>query len=81
MYIEFDRKTCIGAFQCVAEWDAFQENRAAGKADLNEAEEVAEQMFSRDIPTEAERDAEWAARVCPVDAITVYDEDGEQVLP
>ena len=34
MRIEFDRDTCIGMFQCVAEWDAFERDEDAGKAIL-----------------------------------------------
>lgn len=81
MYVEFDRYICIGAFQCVSEWEAFQENRMDGKADLRGADEVEENVFVRDIPADVETDARWAARVCPVDAITVYDDDGTQLVP
>jgi ferredoxin len=80
MRIEFDRDTCTGMFQCTAEWDAFEENREDGKADLREAEEEAEDTFVREIPADAEFDAKMAARVCPVDAIRVYDDDGEQIV-
>ncbi|EJN59961.1 ferredoxin [Halogranum rubrum] len=81
MKIEYDRETCIGIFQCVDEWDAFEKNLDAGKADLLDAEEVDEQVFVREVPEDAEFDAEFAARVCPVDAITLYDDDGEQLVP
>lgn len=81
MKIEYDRETCIGIFQCVDEWDAFEKNLDAGKADLADAEEVDDQVFVREVPEDAEFDAEFAARVCPVDAITVYDDDGEQLVP
>ncbi|SDL90143.1 ferredoxin [Halogranum gelatinilyticum] len=81
MKIEYDRETCIGMFQCVDEWDAFEKNLDDGKADLVDAEEVDEQVFVREVPEDAEFDAEFAARVCPVDAITVYDDDGEQLIP
>jgi ferredoxin len=81
MRIEFDRDTCTGMFQCTAEWDAFEENRDDGKADLRDAEEESEDVFVREIPEDAEFDAKMAARVCPVDAIRVYDDDGEQLIP
>ena len=81
MRIEFDRDTCIGMFQCVAEWDAFEEDTDAGKAVLADSEEVEEDLFAREIPEDAELDAKFAARACPVDAITVYDDDGEQLIP
>ena len=81
MKIEYDRETCIGMFQCVDEWDAFVKNLDDGKADLEDAEEVDEQLFVREVPEDAEFDAEFAARVCPVDAIRVYDDDGEQLVP
>jgi ferredoxin len=81
MRIEYDRDTCIGMFQCVAEWDAFTEDRDAGKADLTDSEEVEADLFAREVPEDAELDAKFAARACPVDAITVYDDDGEQIIP
>jgi ferredoxin len=81
MKIEYDRETCIGMFQCVDEWDAFEKNLDDGKADLVDAEEVEEQVFVREVPEDVEFDAEFAARVCPVDAIKVYDDDGEQLIP
>lgn len=80
MRIEFDRDTCTGMYQCTAEWDAFVENREKGKADLQESEEVEEDIFVREVPEDVKFDAEMAARVCPVDAIKVYDDDGEQIV-
>jgi ferredoxin len=80
MHIEYDRDTCIGMFQCVDEWDGFQKNLDAGKADLVEGEEREEDVFVREVPEDAEFEAEFAARVCPVDAIRLYDDDGEQVV-
>ncbi len=81
MQIEFDRDTCIGMFQCVAEWDAFEKDEDAGKAVLVDGEEVEEDRFVREVPEGAELDAKFAARACPVDAIVVYDDDGEQLIP
>ncbi len=81
MYIEFDRDTCIGMFQCVAEWDQFQRNKDAGKADLLGSDEVEPDTFVREVPEDEEFEAEMAGRVCPVDAITVYDDDGTQLVP
>jgi ferredoxin len=81
MQIEFDRDTCIGMFQCVAEWDAFERDEDAGKAILQGSEEVEDDLFVRDVPDGAELDAKFAARTCPVDAIRVVDEDGEQLVP
>ena len=80
MKIRYDRDTCIGMFQCVAEWDAFEKDEDAGKAVLADSEEVEENIFEREIPDDAELDAKFAARACPVDAIEVYDDDGEQVV-
>lgn len=80
MRIEYDRDTCIGMFQCVAEWDAFERDESAGKAVLVESEEREEDLFVREIPEDAEFEAKFAARVCPVDAIRVYDDDGDQVV-
>ena len=81
MRIEYDRDTCIGMFQCVAEWDAFERDEDAGKAVLTGSENQGEDVFVREVPEEAELDAKFAARSCPVDAIIVYDEDGEQLVP
>ena len=81
MRIEYDRETCTGMFQCVHEWDAFEENRDAGKAELGGAEEREDGVFVREVPEDAEFDAKMAARVCPVDAIRVYDDAGEQIIP
>jgi len=81
MKVEYDYDTCIGMFQCVAEWDAFERDEDAGKAVLSDSEEVEEDLFVREVPDGAELDAKFAARACPVDAITVYDDDGEQLIP
>jgi len=80
MKIEFDRDTCIGMFQCVDEWDAFEKDMDDGKADLADSEEIEEDLFVAEVPEDAEFDAEFAARTCPVDAIELYDDDGEQVV-
>ncbi|MCU4719147.1 ferredoxin [Halapricum hydrolyticum] len=81
MRIEYDYDTCIGMFQCVEEWGAFERDEDAGKAVLADSEEDGEGVFVREVPEDAELDAKFAARTCPVDAITVYDDDGEQLVP
>ncbi|WP_254824439.1 ferredoxin [Haloglomus halophilum] len=81
MRIEYDRDTCIGMFQCVAEWDGFEKDENAGKAVLVDGEEHDDDVFVREVPEDAELDAKFAARACPVEAITVYDDDGEQLIP
>lgn len=81
MRIEFDRDTCIGMFQCVDEWDGFAADKDAGKAVLRDGTESESGVFSVEVPPDEELDAEFAARVCPVDAITLYDDDGEQIVP
>jgi ferredoxin len=80
MRIEYDRDTCIGMFQCVAEWEGFERDSDAGKAVLVDGEEREDDIFVREVPDDAELDAKFAARSCPVDAIEVYDDDGEQVV-
>jgi ferredoxin len=75
MYIEFDRDTCVGMFNCVEEWDKFVEDRDAGKATLLESDEERSDVYVRVVPSGEEFDAKMAARVCPVDAITVYEDD------
>ena len=81
MRVEYDRDTCIGMFQCTAEWDAFERDEDDGKADLAGSEETSEDVFVREVPEGEELDAKFAARACPVDAIVVYDDDGEQLIP
>lgn len=81
MRIEYDRDTCIGIYQCVDEWERFEKDMDAGKAELVGAEEDEEGTFVLEVPDGEEFDAEMAARVCPVDAITLYDDDGEQFVP
>ena len=80
MRIEYDRDTCVGMFQCVAEWDAFERDLDAGKATLVDAETVEEDVVSLEVPDGEELDAKFAARTCPVDAIRLYDDDGERVI-
>jgi ferredoxin len=80
MRVVFDRDTCIGMYQCVDEWAKFEENRDDGKADLVGAEETEADVFELEVPEGEEFEAEFAARVCPVDAIEVYDDDGEQIV-
>ncbi len=81
MRIEFDRDTCIGMYQCVAEWRGFEKNKDIGKAVLIDGEETDPDTVVAEVPENEELDAKFAARVCPVDAITVYDDDGEQIIP
>ena len=83
MRVEYDRDTCIGMFQCVEEWDAFERDEDAGKAVLADSEEAEGEgaVFVREVPEGSEMDAKFAARACPVDAIRVYDDDGEQLVP
>jgi len=81
MRVEFDRDTCAGFFNCVAEWEAFIEDRSAGKATLVNSDETAPDMYVREVPNDEELDAKMAAQVCPVDAITIYDDSGTQLVP
>jgi ferredoxin len=75
MRIEYDRDTCIGMFQCVAQWDAFERDTDAGKAVLDGGEEREADLFVREVPEDEAFEAKMAARSCPVDAIAVYDGD------
>lgn len=81
MHIEYDRDTCIGMFQCVHEWGPFKRDEYAGKARLEGSEEVESNRFVIEVPEAEEFEARMAARVCPVDAITLYDDDGQQLIP
>jgi ferredoxin len=79
MRIEYDRDTCIGMFQCVDEWEQFTKNLDDGKADLAGAE-AQNGVFVREVSEDEAFEAEFAARVCPVDAIRLYADDGERVV-
>jgi ferredoxin len=81
MHVEFDRGTCTGIFNCVHEWEKFIEDRDAGKATLVGSDETESKLYVRDVPEDEEFDGEMAARVCPVDAITIYSDEGEQLVP
>ncbi|WP_254544941.1 ferredoxin [Halomarina pelagica] len=81
MRVEFNRDTCIGIYNCVAEWEKFQKDLEEGKADLVGSEEIDTNIFVLEVPEGEEFEAEMAGRVCPVDAITVYDDEGNQTVP
>lgn len=80
MKVEYDRVACAGWFQCVQEWDAFDMNMLEGKAELEGGEEVDNGVFAVEVPDGAEAAAKAAAESCPVDAIAVYDDEGEQIV-
>lgn len=81
MRIEYNRLACTGWFQCVQEWDAFEMNMAAGKATLEGGEQADDGVFVREVPENEEENARAAAEACPENAIVLYDEAGEQLVP
>lgn len=84
MHIEYDRDACIGMYQCVAEWSRFEKDVDAGKARLvggEPADGDRPETFVLEVPEGEAFDAEMAARVCPVDAIALFDDDGERIVP
>src|SRR6056297_1610700 len=68
MRVEFDRNTCIGMFQCVAEWDAFRRDEDAGKAILRDGEEIDDGIVALTFPEGKDLDANFAGRPGPVNA-------------
>ena len=84
MRVEYDRDTCIGMFQCVDEWVGFETDVDAGKAELVDGETVdadwGEEVYAVEVPAGEEFEAEFAGRVCPGDAIRVWDDDGERIV-
>ena len=84
MRVEYDRDTCIGMFQCVDEWVGFDQDLDAGKAELVDGERVdadwGEEVYAIEVPAGEEFEAEFAGRVCPVDAIRVWNDDGDRVV-
>lgn len=81
MRVRYNRKACAGWFQCVQKWDEFDMDLAAGKADLDQADETDEGLFVREVPVADEEDAIASAKACPIDAIEIYDDDGMQIQP
>jgi ferredoxin len=81
MKVKYDRMACDGWFQCTQEWDAFEMDPISGKADLDGSEANSDDLFVRSVPEGSEDAAKAAAEACPVDAIKVYNEDGEQIIP
>lgn len=81
MRVEYDRSACAGWYQCVQEWAAFEMDIADGKAVLEGGTESDDGVFVREVPKEAEEAAKAAAETCPVDAIELYDADGDRLTP
>lgn len=81
MRLEFDLTACEGWFKCIPESELFEIDNLNGKATVNGASETSEGVFEREIPAEMEEEVQAAARSCPVNAITVYDESGDQLSP
>lgn len=67
--IVVDRNKCQGIGACVAEAPAVFEIDSEGKAVVVSAEGADSDTILA------------AAEACPLEAITVYDEDGEQIYP
>ncbi|UHQ98347.1 ferredoxin (plasmid) [Natrinema zhouii] len=61
MQVEFDQATCTGIFNCVKEWEAFIEDRDAGKAPLLESDEIESDLYGREVTNDEEMDAKMAA--------------------
>ncbi len=68
MYINVDRKTCIGAAPCVA---------IAG--DVFQLDEEGKAVVVGPVTDEA--NVRLAAAACPVQAIFLYDENKKQIFP
>jgi ferredoxin len=81
MRIEYDRLACSGWFQCVQKWNEFDMNMIEGKADLANSEDQGNGVFVREVPDGEAEMAKAAAESCPAEAIFVYDDDGEQLVP
>lgn len=81
MKIEYDKSACHGWFQCIQQWDAFEMNPAEGVAEFSIGEETENGVLVADVPADREEEAKAAAEACPVDAIAVYSDDDEQLVP
>ncbi len=69
MKIKIDRDLCVGLGECVEAAPAVFELDSQGKAVLLDQN-----------PADREK-VIAAARSCPVDAITVFEDDGKQIYP
>jgi ferredoxin len=69
MRIEVDRKLCVGLAECVAEAPTVFELDSFGKAVLLDPVSVDDERILA------------AAKSCPVNAITLYDDNGKQIYP
>jgi ferredoxin len=56
-------------------------NPAEGKADLIGSETDDEGFLLRSVPKDMEESAKAAAKSCPVDAIEIYNDDNERIVP
>jgi ferredoxin len=81
MKVEYNRMACTGWFQCVQEWDVFKMNMGEGKAELEGGMETDDSVFTMEVPADAEDKAKAAAESCPTDAIIIYDDEGNQLVP
>jgi ferredoxin len=69
MKIVIDRARCVGLGKCVEEAPTVFDLDSQGKAVLLD-------------PDSADREHILAAaRACPLDAITIYEDDGKQIFP
>lgn len=74
MKVRYDRNACDGMIVCLQAWDGFDQPNGEFKPVLQDADEIEEGVYEREIPKEAEDDATQSARVCPADAITIIEE-------
>lgn len=70
--VVIDRESCIGSGACI--------KVAPQMLELDDQEIVTFTEDAEDLDIGREQVLE-ACQVCPVDALSVYDEDGEQLVP
>lgn len=81
MKVKYDKSACHGWFQCIQHWDALEMNAPEGVADFPMGEETEGGVLVADVPDDQEAEAKAAAEACPVDAIVVYSDDEDQLVP
>lgn len=67
--VRIDRELCVGFGDCVTEAPEAFRLDAEGVAEFENPERVSEEILLR------------ACDACPVDAITVWDAEGHQIVP